>query len=228
MEKRVIFSAESTLAQQCYEQLQSDIMNGVLRPGEKLKVAIIKERLSVGQSPIREALSRLVAFGFVEAEDNKGFRVAKISESDVRDTYDIFTRIENEALALAIEKGDDAWEANIVAELHKLALIENKKISDIYSVWAERNYNFHVALISGCDSPTLLDIRRNLYMKFDRYCRMAYQLTKDELSVNHEEHKTLAEAVLKRDVKKAQSLMTHHINGAIEDVIAGLRVKNLI
>ncbi len=228
MGKKVQFTPDSTLSQQCFERLQSEIINGILKPGEKLKVGPIKERFSIGQSPVREALSRLVAFGLVEAEDNKGFRVAAISEEDIRDIYSTFTRIENMALALALEKGDDAWQASIVATLHKLSLVENKKTLDLYAVWAERNYDFHVALISGCNSPTLLEIRRILYMKFDRYCRMAYQITKDELSVNHEEHKKLAEAALQRDKQKAHALMTYHINGAIEDVVNKFRENKLI
>lgn len=218
----------STLAQQCYDQLQEEIINGVLKPGEKLKVEPIKQRMSIGQSPIREALSRLAASGLVDMEDNKGFRVARISESDIRDIYATFTVIENLALAQAIERGDDAWEAGVVAALHQLALVEKQKTIVSYEVWAERNYAFHVALINGCNSPMLMNIRRDLYRKFDRYCRMAYNVTREELSVNHKEHKKLAEAALQRDVHKAQELMTYHLNGAREAVIETLKESNIL
>ncbi len=228
MRKKVIFRSDSSLAQQCYEQIQSEIINGVLRPGEKLKVMPLTERFSIGQSPVREALSRLAAFGLVDMEDNKGFRVATISEADIRDTYSTFTRIEIMAVTLAMANGDHAWESNIVARLHELALLENKKEIGSYAVWAERNYNFHVALIAGCGSPVLLEIRRNLYMKFDRYCRMAYQLNTHALEANHEEHKKIADAVLARDVQKAEALLTYHINGATEDVIKKFKENNLI
>ena len=228
MLKKVDFSADSTLAQQCYEQIQNEIIEGILKPGEKLKVAALKNRFSIGQSPVREALSRLVAWKLVDIENNKGFRVATISEEDIRDIYSIFTHIENMALALAIERGDDVWEANIVAELHKLSLLENQEKPCSYALWAERNYDFHVALISGCGSPTLLDIRHTLYMKFDRYCRMAYHIIKDELSINYEDHKKLAAAILKRNTKEAQALMTYHINGALEDIIKKLKKNKLI
>lgn len=228
MDEKVKFTADSTLSQQCYEQLQDEIIEGILKPGQKLKVMHIKERFNIGQSPVREALSRLVAFGLVDVEDNKGFSVSKISEVDIRDTYTTFTHIENMALELAIDKGDENWEALIVSELHKLGLIESAQGFGTYSQWAERNYNFHVALISGCNSPTLLEIRRNLYMKFDRYCRMSYQISKHELSLNHKEHKLLAETVLKRDKKTAKSLMAYHINGALEDVIKEFKKNELI
>lgn len=228
MEIKTTFKTTSTLAQQCYDQLQNDIIDGTLKPGEKLKVEPLKDRLAVGQSPIREALSRLVASGLVQTEDNKGFRVATLSEHDIRDIYATFNQIENMALALAIEQGDDAWESHIVASLHQLSIVENKQEPVPYSVWAERNYNFHVALIAGCKSPALLEIRKTLYLKFDRYCRMAFHTTKDSLSVNNDEHKQMAEAVLRRDVKTAHELMTHHILGSLESVIKKLKLNNLI
>jgi GntR family carbon starvation induced transcriptional regulator len=227
MLKKVQFTTESTLAQQCYEQLYKEILDGILKPGEKLKVEPIKQRFDIGQSPVREALSRLVASGLVEVEENKGFRVSEVSEADIRDTYSTFTLIENNALALAIEKGDDNWQASIISELYKLSLIENKEAPS-YAVWAERNYNFHVALIAGCNSPAMLEIRRAIYMKFDRYCRMAYHLSKRALSANHAEHQQLAQAILDRDTKKAQALMTYHINAALEDVIKKFKDNQLL
>jgi len=228
MKNKVKFKSESTLAQQCYEQLQYEIIEGILKPGEKLKVEPIKQRFGVGQSPIREALSRLTAFGFVASEDNKGFRVASVSEADVRDTYEIFLEIELLALKLAMKKGDDAWQAQIVAALYKLGLLENSTEPISYAMWAERNYNFHVALITGCKSPLLLEIRKNVYLKFERYCRMAYQLTENALSYNHEEHQKIAEAVITRDVKLVKKLMTYHIYTPLEDIIKKLKQNELL
>jgi len=228
MEQKVKFRAESSLAQQCYEQLQQEIIEGSLKPGQKLKVEPIKERFGIGQSPIREALSRLAAFGLVEVEDNKGFRVATISEADIRDVYATFTLVENSALALAIERGDDAWAAGIVGELYKLSLVEKRQEPISYAVWAERNYNFHVALIAGCNSPALLEVRHALYMKFDRYCRMSYQLIRQDLSVNYADHKKLADAVLAREASKAQAMMVHHINEPLEEVIKKLQENKLM
>lgn len=220
---------ESTLTQQCYEQLQNDIIEGTLKPGQKLKVAAIKQKLSIGQSPIREALSRLVANGLVDTEDHKGFRVSQMSEMSIRDIYETFSRVENMALSLAIERGDSLWEANVLAAFHILTLVENSNTTDIpYSIWSERNYNFHVALISACGSPELLRIRRTLYMKFDRYCRMAYQIIGKQLSDNYEDHQKLVHATLQRDTPKAQQLMTHHIIGALEDIIRKFKDNQLI
>lgn len=225
MDNKIRNNPQNTLTQQCYEQLQSDIIDGTLKPGEKLKVEPMKQRFGVGQSPIREALSRLATSGLVTIENNKGFRVTNVSEDNIRDIYSTFIRIENMALELAIEYGDDAWEAAVVSELHKLSLIEQKNNPNSFVAWFKQNYNFHLALISGCNSPALLEIRHMIYQKFDRYCRMAYPIIKDGLITNHQEHQAIVSAALQRDIKKAQELMTHHINGSLEEVIKKLKNK---
>lgn len=219
---------DTTLAVQCYDQIEKSIVDGTLAPGQKLKMKDLKKTLSTGQSPIREALSRLVASGLVEVKDNKGFRVSRISESDVRDTYKTFLQIEMLALNQAMELGDDAWEGSIVGALYQLAVIENKKEPVAYSVWAERNYAFHVALIAGCKSPLLMQLRADVYRRFDRYCRIAFTMSHTALDLNHEEHKKLAEAVLQKNKKTVAECITYHIMGALEGVISVLKKNKLL
>lgn len=227
MKRSVEFTLDSTFAQQCYEQLQLEIVQGILKPGEKLKVEPIKNRFGIGQSPVREALSRLAAFGLVEVEENKGFRVAQISEQDIRDTYAVFTEIETRALVWAIERGDDEWETNIVAQLYRLSTVELSASPVSSTLWLQRNYDFHIALISGCKSKTLLEIRRHLYMKFDRYCQMSYQLSNYSSHGNHKAHKELADAVLKRDIIRAKALLFEHINAPLEEIVKEFKQHNL-
>ncbi len=228
MRQKDLVALDSSLTQQCYDVLRAEIISGELKPGQKLKTGPLKERFDVGQSPIREALSRLVACGLVDTEENKGFRVAPISETDIRDIYRTFTAIENMALAWALECGDTTWEADIVAALHKLSLIENGKTVASYAVWSEYNYNFHYALIAGCNSPTLLELRNYIYMKFDRYCQISYQAIKEELCFNYAAHKELVDVVLQRNVQKACALMTYHINEPLEMVISKLKESKLL
>ncbi len=233
MQKKTVLNPENTLVQQCYNEIKNDIIEGVLKPGQKLKVEMFKQRFSVGQSPIREALSQLLMTGLVTTEENKGFRVAKISEADVRDIYATFTIIETNALKLAIKHGDENWEATIVAEFHKLSLIENNPKEVPYELWADQNYKFHRALIAGCNSPALLEIQNILYLQFDRYCRMAYHMNPQHTSTNHDQekkddHKKIVDAVLKRDTKTAVDLMTYHINEPLKDVIHVLKTQKMI
>lgn len=219
---------DGTLALQCYDLIQDEILEGTFAPGQKLKIDDLKTHFSIGQSPIREALSRLVSSGLVEVEGNKGFRVARVSESDIRDVYQTFAQIESLALKQAMVLGDDTWQADIVAALYHLSLLEKKGEPVNYRTWAERNYNFHVSLIAGCRSPLLLKLRQDVYRRFDRYCRTAFKLWGCKLELNHEEHEKLARAVLARDQEHALKLTQQHIMGALEDVIVILQQNNVI
>lgn len=219
---------EQSLTAQCYEYILQGIISNAFKPGEKLTVESIKKQFNSGQSPVREALSRLVPSGLVDSEDNRGFRVAQATEAEVRDIYETFTRIETMALRISIQRGDSAWEANIVAQLHQLSRIETSRDFVRAELWAKQNYNFHVALISGCQSPLLLSIREHLYMRFERYLNLSFQFIKDDLHHNHEDHKKLAEYALARYEQEAERLMVAHINGSREVVIEVLKKNNLI
>src|SRR6201990_2330640 len=91
------------------ERLRADILSTKLVPGQKLHIAGLAKQFSVSLAAVREALSRLVADGLVQASDQRGFRVSPVSLADLADVTQ--TRIDIEGLALrrAIERGDDAW-----------------------------------------------------------------------------------------------------------------------
>ena len=81
--------------------------------GQKLHIAGLAKQFSVSLAAVREALSRLVADGLVQASDQRGFRVSPVSLADLDDVTQ--TRIDIEGLALrrSIERGDQAWLASV-------------------------------------------------------------------------------------------------------------------
>ena len=95
------------------ERLRADILSTKLVPGQKLHIAGLAKQFSVSLAAVREALSRLVADGLVQASDQRGFRVSPVSPADLADVTQ--TRIDIEGLALrrSIERGDQAWLASV-------------------------------------------------------------------------------------------------------------------
>jgi GntR family carbon starvation induced transcriptional regulator len=87
-----------TLASTIAINLRRSIMRGDLPPGAKLHVEELRERFDVSLSPLREALSRLGSAGFVEIEDQRGYRVAAVSDENLSEV--IRLRMELESLAL--------------------------------------------------------------------------------------------------------------------------------
>ena len=61
----------TSVTAQIYDRARSDILTGVLEPGQKLKIDELRQAYGSGSSPIREALSLLTSDGLVERVDQR-------------------------------------------------------------------------------------------------------------------------------------------------------------
>ena len=94
----------STLVDIALRRIREDILRGVHVAGSKLRVEDLRNKYDIGASPLREALSRLVSYGLVTSEGQKGFRVASISEKDIRDITSTRKLLEHAALKESLKK----------------------------------------------------------------------------------------------------------------------------
>ena len=93
-----------TLTDRAYQLLRNDIIHGVLAPGSKLRIEQLKQSYQVGATPLREALYRLTADGFVAVQGQRGFRVADMSLEELED-------ITNLRVALSFANSPDSGES---------------------------------------------------------------------------------------------------------------------
>ena len=207
-----------TLAEQAYQQVRWDIISGALPPNQPLRLEQLKQRYGVGFSPILEALNRLQSDRLVVNVALRGFTVAPISITEMCDAIETRCLIEGDALRRSIEKGDDAWEAHVVAAYHAL-MLKAKSVSTLprpvseadLRALEERHHAFHRALIAGCQSQWLLDFADKLYVETERYrfpnLRDSSQLPDRDIG---NEHQVLMTTVLARDADKATQLLQAH------------------
>ncbi|WP_449433675.1 DNA-binding transcriptional regulator CsiR [Pseudomonas putida] len=198
-----------------YDRLKQDIIRGVFKPGAKLLMSALKERYELGVGPLREALSQLVAEHLVLVISQKGYRVAPMSLDEMNDIYDARANLEAMIITLAIERGDDAWEASVLACSHTLAkVVEVKTREQRLDVWDERHKIFHTAVASGCGSKHLLQARKYLFDQAERYRHLWLTQTvfsEHALEVKRQEHAALVEAILARDARRASEMMRAHL-----------------
>ncbi len=201
-----------TLATSVFDQLRGDILNGTLKPGEKLALESLRERYSVGNSPVREALNRLSADGLVERQDQKGFRVAAVSSEDFQELLKTRLWLEDKALRESISNGGPVWEERAVLAFHWLSRVPRSLSEDKYvenPEWEPRHREFHLALLSGCGSRWLLNFCAQLYDQASRYRRLAVQSSYPK---RHEldEHKLILDAAVSDEADRAVELLTSH------------------
>ncbi len=176
----------------------------------------LKQRYQVGIGPLREALSQLVVEKLVVVEDQRGYRVHPISRAEMQDLYQTRSYIEALCIVQAIEQGDVDWEAEILAAMHRMTkakyLINEGLAGQLQ--WEVKHQAFHATIASGCNSPSLLQIRQSLYERTARYRLM--WLRENMVSAHyfeevHQEHEQLCQYVLNRDAKAAEALMFTHL-----------------
>lgn len=216
--------ASRTLAGDVTHRLRSDLISGVLAPGTRLRFERLRSIYGASFSTIREALSALSSEGFVEVEGQRGFSVSAISASDLEDLTDSRVLVEREVMRLSILRGNDAWEASLLAAYHRLDRMIGRGGGDYHSnsEWNELHAAFHAAFASACGSPTLLAIRKNLFDRAHRY-RCIASLAPSPARDKHQEHRALLELALKRDSEAAQAMVEQHIRGTAKNVLLALQ-----
>lgn len=183
------------MANRAAAALRAEILSGTLAPGAKVNLDRLRARLDLSLAPVREAITRLAAEGLVEAEDQRGYRVAPVSTEDLAEITLLRTEFDAIAVALSIAQGDLDWESAVLAALHRLTR----------GAPADRpaaRQAFHAALISGAGSPRLIAQCTQLYGLTARYAALFG--TPDDMP---ETDRALAEAAVARDTDTARRLI---------------------
>lgn len=208
-----------SIGEATFRTLRSDIIHGVLLPGDRLTLDKLKQRYEVSVSTLREVLTRLAGEAFVVAEGQRGFEVAPASEADLRELGALRLLLESHALGLSLASGDLEWEGRIVAAHHKLAAIEKRLLdgeSGRTPEWILYDRGFHEALISACGSRSLMAMHALVFDRFVRYHMLAGSFRGQPVA---DDHLALLQAALARDSKTAQRLLDAHVNKGIEHVM---------
>jgi GntR family transcriptional regulator, carbon starvation induced regulator len=211
-----------TLATSIYARLRDDILRGVFRPGERLRLDALCERYEIGATPLREALNRLSAEELVNREEQRGFRVAPVSLSDLAELTKTLCWISELALRESIKNGDAAWEESVVLAAHRLSRVAREGEEGYASFnpeWEERHRVFHLALIAACGSRWLIDFYAMLMDRNTRYRYLAFADGSEPRDVEAE-HQAIYDAVLARDADRAVAAANLHICKTTDSVVA--------
>ncbi len=206
-----------SLTRVAYEQLREAILTCHAEPGQRMNIGEWSAHLEVSPGAVREALSRLTAEGLVVAEPQRGFRVVAVSVEDLRALTDARVTVEEIVVRRSVTRGDVRWETRVVAAHHGLSrtpLVERE-------AWSRAHAELHEALVAACDNAYLLEIRRGLYAKSERYRRLSAPLSRSRRDVP-DEHRAITEAVLARDGERAARLLCQHIESTAQILERGL------
>ena len=195
-----------SLADQVYDRLENDIIQGVYPKGEILTELKLAEQLGVSRTPIREALRRLEQERLI-TDAGKGSRVIGISEEDVLDIMNIREHMEGLASYYAT--------VNMTRE----GLQELKHIIDLMDFYFEKwdvehlrraDDDFHDAICRLSKRTVIKDTLVPLHRKTRRYRKIAME-DKARATCTLQEHHEIYDAIASGNAELARKLATEHI-----------------
>jgi DNA-binding GntR family transcriptional regulator len=191
------------------ERLREDILAGRLRPGSRLVESDLTSRFGVSRGPVREALRRLTADGLIEHWPHRGAVVRRLTEREIRELFLI--RIEMEALAARLAAAADAPErrARFVAAIQPIYADAPRNPCE----YLKENDAFHDAVMALADNRELRDLSTRLQLPLIM-AQVGDILTPAVLKDSVQEHRAIAEAILKRDGAAASARMRAHLERA--------------
>jgi DNA-binding GntR family transcriptional regulator len=191
------------MREEVYNLLLGWIMEGVLRPGEKILDKELAEKMGVSRTPVREALRRLEDKHLVESAANRWTRVAEIPIEESEMIYPIIWSLEGLAIAQAFPAltADDILSmANANARLSD-ALEREDPVAALRA-----DADFHSVYINRAQNPFLTNILADLKIR-SRRIEVIYFGGSALALESVTEHQLLMESLEKKDLARVQLML---------------------
>ena len=206
----------TSLADQVFDKLENDIIQGVYARGELLTELKLVEQLGVSRTPIREALRRLEQERLIE-DTGKGSRVLGITVEDLEDIMNIRERIEGLAAYYATVNmtPEGRSELTHVVDLQEFYFSKRDK-----EHLRQVDDQFHDLICELSRRSVISDTLIPLMRKTRRYRRVAID-DWDRTTKTMNEHRAIFDAIISGNAKLAEELTTAHIVEAKRHMIEG-------
>ncbi len=218
--ERLVAQNLSALA---YERLEKAIMEGEIKPGERLSESGLARRYGISRGPLREAIGQLEGRRLVERVSNLGARVVSLSHEDLLDLLTVRESLEGMACRLAAERISDRE----IARLERLL----SDHADTEAVKSGRGYfqgsgdsDLHQIILNACGNRRLIGMLGGELYSLLRLYRHHMSMRPGRPAAALEEHRAIVAAIRARDGDAAEAAMRRHIRSsrtAVEDGMSG-------
>lgn len=198
------------------------------KPDARINESELAEALDASRTPIREALNRLVAEGFLTFQPGRGFFCRSLSPNRILDLYEARTAIECEAVRLAVDRASDADIAKIVAYLD-MTEPEYKDCDDPVLL-LPMDEEFHMRLVRLSGNGELVRMLENINgrVRYVRLINLSSLCAGTHSTVGQDAklsvHRTILDAIVRRDQAGAIEAVRSHIARRREEATEAARI----
>lgn len=196
------------------EHIEEAIIEGELKPGDRIVETKIAKELGVSQSPVREAIGDLISMGLLEKKAFSGTQVRKLSKKDLKDAYDVRTCLEMLAASEAAEKitEEDLDEMKkLLDKMRKFA--QNEDVQK----FVEYDIQFHEKIMDVSGNKLLKKMWNLVYLP--QWTFVTTKISKRSLVELADRHELIYQSLKSKNPSEASKNMKAHINELADEVL---------
>lgn len=217
---RPLAGRPTTAERMVHTILQQRILDGVLRPGERIDLDAIASELAVSRTPVRTALRQLESEGLVTIYPHRAVMVSELSADDLEQIYAVRVYLETLAARMAVPNLTD----RDVAEIRRIhqEIIQGIEEANL-ATFAEKDRAFHLALYQGAGNKflsRLIDDLRKASLRF-----LTVYASVERLPNAVAEHEEIIAAVQAHDADKVALLIQHNLERTCSVAATFLRTR---
>ena len=202
------------LSQKVYHVLKNAIVRGDLAPNSKLILTEIAKSLGVSNTPIREAINKLVSEGLIKIIPNKGILVKEINIDDFQEILQVRAFLDGLIAKIASKKITDKEIGNMMKIIKKM---ENCVKKDDRLTYNDLDIQFHDFLLNITGNNKLKEIYNNLINQGNRL-RIRTLKIPDRMGKSLKEHREIALEIKKRNPDGANRVSQKHIESISKSI----------
>lgn len=197
----------------CTQFLRQEILNGRLRPGERIRPEAVAQHLGLSRMPVREALRQLDAEGLVTLRPNRGAVVTQLDQGSLAEIFEMRAVLEGVCARHAAGRAGpaDVEELDALVQAMRSVLVDPAR-------WVERHERFHDRLCELGGRPRIAGEARRLRLLLRPALGSFAAQHRDPETLGHE-HDVIVDALRDRDGARAEQLVIAHVNANAAHVL---------
>ena len=202
-------------AAQALAYIKKRLISGELASGARLTEEGLARELGLSRTPVREAIRRLVADGFLRFKPNSGTYVTEWTDEDIRQIFDLRTLLEAqiaESAAVSITAEELRALEALQSKLDRVAAARDLERRNLL------NRRFHAQIAAASRQPRLAAaLNGAIEMPIVQHTFRRYTPAQAKRSLTH--HHELIDALRAHDPQWARAVMTSHIRAAMDALL---------
>lgn len=199
-----------TKSEYIYNNLKNEIIEGTLNFGERIIISDISAKYNVSPMPVREAITKLEQYGYVEIIPHVGAKVVVMDTKKIKEIMLLRNELEPLGAKLAVPFIDDDLILDLELLIKKMDSAMENNNGNLY---AKLNKEFHDKIYEKNPYPEIKKMIKELLNRSE----VTTNIVSSRMVDSSKEHKIWLQAIKEKDPEKVEEIVKKHKTNAFKE-----------